>query len=56
MDNIKPHTLRKKPKASFVNPFIQMIEDKKKIDQAIQEGKPLSSLKDINFVKPGITI
>jgi len=29
-----------------------MIEDKKNIAQAIEEGKPLSTLKDIKFVKP----
>lgn len=52
MGNIKSHTTRKKQKTSFVNPFIQMIENKKKIDQAIQEGKPLSTLQDIKFVKP----
>jgi hypothetical protein len=52
VNNTKPHiTTRKKQKVPFVNPFIQMIEDKKKIDQAIQEGKSLSTLKDINFVK-----
>jgi hypothetical protein len=48
----KSHTTHKKQKELFVNPFTQMIEDKKKIDQAVQEGKSLSTLKDINFVKP----
>ena len=48
----KPHTSPNKQKKTVVNPFIKMIDDKKKIDQAVQDGKPLSSLKDINFVKP----
>jgi len=52
VNDTKSDTIRKKQKASFVNPFIQMIEDKKKIEKAIQEGEPLSTLKDIKFVKP----
>ncbi|WP_158288521.1 hypothetical protein [Mucilaginibacter psychrotolerans] len=48
----KTHTTPKKQKESPVNPFIQMIEDKKRIDKATEEGKPLSTLKGINFVKP----
>lgn len=35
-----------------VNPFIQMIEDKKRINRAVEEGKSLSTLKGIKFVKP----
>ncbi|WP_316811482.1 hypothetical protein [Pedobacter heparinus] len=35
-----------------VNPFIKMIEDKKRIAEAIRNGKDLSKLKDINFVSP----
>jgi hypothetical protein len=52
MGNTTSHNTLKKQKASSVNPFVKMIEDKKKITQAIQDGKPLSSLKDIKFVKP----
>ena len=52
MSNIKQHTIPKKQKEPFVNPFIKMIEDKKSIDQAVEEGKSLSTLKDIKFVKP----
>jgi len=35
-----------------INPIAKMIEDKKKIRQAIKDNKPLSSLEGINFVKP----
>jgi hypothetical protein len=35
-----------------VNPFIKMIEDKKRIVEAIRNGKDLSTLKGINFVSP----
>jgi hypothetical protein len=35
-----------------VNPFAQMIEDKMRIDRAVEEGKSPSTLKGINFVKP----
>ncbi len=52
MKNIKNHPAPNKQKASFINPFIKMIEDKKSIAYAIEEGKPLSLLKDIKFVKP----
>jgi hypothetical protein len=52
VSNTKQHTTPKKQKAAFVNPFVKMIEDKKSIDQAIEEGKSLSTLKDIKFVKP----
>ncbi|WP_165456437.1 hypothetical protein [Pedobacter kyonggii] len=34
------------------NPLIKMIEDKKRIVNAIREGKDLSKLKGINFVSP----
>ncbi len=52
MDEVKSNILQKNKKPAKPNPFIQMIEDKKRIDQAIQNGEPLSSLKDIKFVKP----
>ncbi|SMC87528.1 hypothetical protein [Pedobacter africanus] len=35
-----------------VNPFIKMIEDKKRIVDAIRAGQDLSKLKDIKFVTP----
>jgi hypothetical protein len=54
VDNIKPNTVPKKQKASPINPFIKMIEDKKNIARAIEEGKPLSTIKDIKFVKPSM--
>ncbi len=52
MSTTKSHIASKKPKPTVVNPFVQMIEDKKKIDQAIEDGKSLSDLKNIKFVKP----
>jgi hypothetical protein len=51
VNTIKNNT--KKPFAkSSDNPFIKAVEDKKKISATIQEGKSLSTLKDIKFVKP----
>ena len=41
----------KREKASG-NPFIKALEDKKKITAAVREGKALSSIKGIKFVKP----
>ncbi len=52
MNITKSHIARKKQKSQPVNPFIQMIEDKKRIDRAIEDGKSLFELKDIKFVKP----
>jgi hypothetical protein len=52
VNNIKPLTASKKKKSASLNPFIQMIEDKRKIDEAIQEEKALSTLTDIKFVRP----
>jgi len=37
---------------SSQNPFVKMVEDKKRIVNAIKEGKDLSKLKGINFVCP----
>jgi len=34
------------------NPIIKLIEDKKRIVEAIREGKDLSKLKDIKFASP----
>jgi len=36
----------------LVFPVRKMLEDKIRIDQAIRDGIPLSSLKGINFVNP----
>ncbi|SDE90273.1 hypothetical protein SAMN05216464_110246 [Mucilaginibacter pineti] len=36
----------------FSNPIIQMIEDKKRIIQAIKNGESLSTLKGIKIVSP----
>jgi hypothetical protein len=52
VSNTKSHMTLKKQKRSFVNPFIKLIEDKMKIADAVKDGKPLSTLKDIKFVKP----
>ena len=52
VNNTKSHIVPKKQKSIPTNPFIQMIEDKKKIDQVIEDGNSLSTLKDIKFVKP----
>jgi hypothetical protein len=38
-------------KSNFVNPFIQMMEDKAKIAIAFKKGEPLNSLEDIKFAK-----
>ena len=34
------------------NPIIKLIKDKKRIVEAIREGKDLSKLKDIKFASP----
>jgi hypothetical protein len=52
VSNTKLNIAAKKQELSFVNPFIQMMNDKKMIDQITQDGKPLSALKGIKFVKP----
>ena len=35
-----------------VNPFIKLMEDQERIAEAINNNQPLSSLKDIKFVRP----
>ncbi len=35
-----------------VNPFIKLMEDQKRIAAAVNNDRPLSSLKDIKFVRP----
>ena len=39
------------PKA-MVNPFVKLIKDKERIAKAVENDEPLSSLKDIRFVRP----
>jgi hypothetical protein len=34
------------------NPFVKMLQDKKRIHEAICNGTPIANLKDIKFVKP----
>jgi hypothetical protein len=35
-----------------VNPFIKLMEDQKRIADSVNNNQPLSSLKDIKFVRP----
>lgn len=35
-----------------VNPFKKLMDDKNRIVEAIKDGKDLSTLKDIKFVRP----
>lgn len=51
---MKDKEANKKPAAASKasNPFIKMLEDKKRINDAIATNTPLSSLKGIKFVKP----
>lgn len=51
MDSIKHNNKEVQEKPSS-NPFIKLFEDKKKIVTAIQNGKSLSMLKGIKFIKP----
>jgi hypothetical protein len=51
MSRKKTHIVPKKKKSSK-NPFFKMFEDKLRIQEALQKGESLSSLKDIKFVKP----
>jgi hypothetical protein len=43
---------KKMRKKSSANPFVKAAEDEKNISAAIQNGKSLSTLKEIKFVKP----
>jgi hypothetical protein len=52
VDTSKSHKVKNRQVQSVGNPFIKLIEDKVKISKAVQEGKPLSTLTGINFVKP----
>jgi len=42
----------KKEKGSLANPFVKIIEDKKRIVEAIRKGEDMSKLKDIKFAFP----
>ncbi|MDR3693027.1 hypothetical protein [Mucilaginibacter sp.] len=35
-----------------VNPFVKLMKDQERIANAIKNNQPLSSLKDIKFVRP----
>jgi hypothetical protein len=35
-----------------INPFIKLMEDQERIAVAVNNNQPLSSLKDIKFVRP----
>jgi hypothetical protein len=52
MSTGKKNSSKKKAPKSSGNPFVQLIEDKKKINEKIKNGKSLSTLKGIKFVKP----
>jgi len=49
MKNKKPNS---KPRTPRENPFVKMLRDKRRIQEAVANGVPLSSLKDIAFVHP----
>lgn len=42
----------KNNKKSSTNPFVKMIEDKKRIVETIRKGEDMSKLKNIKFVFP----
>jgi hypothetical protein len=46
------NTVNKGKKKSSVNPLVKMMEDKRRIIDAIRDGKDLSTLKGINIVSP----
>lgn len=50
MKNKKKNTTP--PSSQAKNPFVRILQDKKRIQEAVCKGVPLSSLKDIKFVKP----
>lgn len=52
MQTSKPRKVKNRQVQSEGNPFIKLIEDKIKISEAVQEGKPINALTDIRFVKP----
>ena len=41
-----------KPANKGVNPFVKLLNDKARIAEAVKNNQPLSSLKDIKFVRP----
>ncbi|MFI5139988.1 MAG: hypothetical protein ACHQIM_19370 [Sphingobacteriales bacterium] len=50
MEQVKTNTGSEVRK--FKNPIVQMIEDKKRIVKAIENGESLSTLKGIKIVSP----
>ena len=51
MNTVKNNN-KKMQKKTSVNPFVKAWEDKRKIVSAVQNGKSLSTLKGIKFVRP----
>jgi len=51
-ENISEISDRQDVSKKMVNPFVKLIKDKERIAKAVQDGQPLSSLKDIKFVSP----
>jgi len=46
------NTVNKRTEKSPVNPLIKMMKDKRRIINAIRDGKDLSTLKGIHIVSP----
>lgn len=51
MNTFKTKNTKIGQKQSSDNPFIKLIEDKKKINAAIKSGKSLSKIKGVKFAK-----
>jgi len=52
MSPIKSNTVNNGKEKSSVNPLVKMMEDKRRIINAIRDGRDLSTLKGINIVSP----
>ena len=50
--HIKKTASNTKTAKKRVNPFIKLMEDQERIADAVKNDQPLSSLKDIKFVRP----
>jgi hypothetical protein len=48
---VESHNSDDLPK-KMANPFVKLLKDKERIAKAVENGLPLSSLKDIKFVRP----
>ncbi|MDT3404271.1 hypothetical protein QE417_003343 [Mucilaginibacter terrae] len=51
MKPFKSFVNQKKPKRSSINPFIRLVEDKKRVSKAFSQRLSLGTLEDIKFVK-----